>query len=299
MRRFGTDRPDTRFGLELADVTEIVRGAEFRVFREVVERRGIVKGLAVTDGERLSRKDLDTLPEIVAPYGAKGVAWARVNPDGWQSPIAKFFTAEQRRAIEQACGAGAGSVVMFVADDARVANDALANLRLKLGEQLGVIPSSRQALLWVTDFPLLEYSAEERRYVAVHHPFTAPLDADLERLESDPLSVRAQAYDVVWNGRELAGGSIRIHRPEVQERVFRQLGIGPEEARAKFGFLLDALSYGAPPHGGIAMGLDRLVMLLAGAGSLRDVIAFPKTQRAVCPMTDAPSPVDPKQLREL
>jgi aspartyl-tRNA synthetase len=239
------------------------------------------------------------LPEIVAPYGAKGVAWARVNADGWQSPIAKFFTPEQRRAVEQACGAEVGSVVMFVADERRVVNDSLASLRLKLGEQLGMIPNNRHSLLWVTDFPLFEYSQEEKRNVAVHHPFTAPAEADLGRLESDPLSVRAQAYDVVWNGRELGGGSIRIHRPDVQERVFRQLGIGLDEARAKFGFLLDALGYGAPPHGGIALGLDRLVMLLAGAGSLRDVIAFPKTQKATCLMTDAPSTVDAKQLREL
>jgi aspartyl-tRNA synthetase len=297
--RYGTDRPDTRFGLELADITAIVRDAEFRVFREAIARQGIVKALAVPDGDRLSRKDLDTLPEIVAPYGAKGVAWARVNPDGWQSPIAKFFTAEQRAAIQGACGAEIGSVVMFVADAPRVVNDSLAALRLRLGEQLGMIPAGKQSLLWVTDFPLFEYAPEEKRYVAIHHPFTAPLAEDLDKLESDPLAVRAQAYDVVWNGTELGGGSIRIHRPELQDRVFRQLGIGPDEQREKFGFLLEALGYGAPPHGGIAMGLDRMVMLLAGANSIREVIAFPKTQRAVCLMTEAPSPVDARQLREL
>jgi len=297
--RFGTDRPDTRFGLELADVTDLVRTAELRVFREAAERGGLVKALAVPEGSRLSRKDLDTLPEIVAPFGAKGVAWARVSAEGWQSPIAKFLDDTQRRGIEAATGASEGSVIMFLADSARVVNDSLAHLRLRLADQLGMIPHGRNALLWVTDFPLFEYSAEDKRLVSLHHPFTSPVDEDLERLESDPLSVRARAYDVVWNGTELGGGSIRIHRTDVQERVFRQLGIGDEEARAKFGFLLDALAYGAPPHGGIALGLDRLAMLLCGAASIREVIAFPKTQRATCLMTEAPSSVDPRQLREL
>jgi len=299
IRRFGIDRPDMRFALELSDVTDAVRNAEFKVFREVVGRGGIVKALRIPDGDRLSRKDLDGLPDVVAPYGAKGVAWVRLTPNGWQSPIAKFLTDAERAAIDAVCGAGLGDLLLFVADTPRVVNDALANLRLKLADQLGMIPSNQHAFVWVTDFPLVEYAAEDKRYVAVHHPFTAPHDNDLERLEADPARARAQAYDIVLNGTELGGGSVRIHRPDVQSRVFSLLGIGAAEAREKFGFLLDALAYGAPPHGGIALGLDRIAMLLSGASSIRDVIAFPKTQRAVCLMTDAPSAVDTRQLREL
>jgi aspartyl-tRNA synthetase len=299
LRRFGIDRPDTRFGLELSDVSETVRTTEFKVFRSALDTGGLVKALRLPDGDRLSRKDLDNLPDLVAPFGARGVAWVRLTPGGWQSPIAKFLTEAERQAIETACGAGVGDLLMFVAATPKVVNDSLANLRLKLGEQLGMIPADRYAFVWVTDFPLVEFSPEEKRHVAMHHPFTSPREADLERLESDPASVRALAYDIVLNGTELGGGSIRIHRPEVQSRVFATLGIGEAEARAKFGFLLDALSYGAPPHGGIALGLDRIAMLLSGGQSIRDVIAFPKTQKAVCLMTEAPSPVDARQLREL
>jgi aspartyl-tRNA synthetase len=309
MARFGTDRPDMRFALELVDCTEVFAGSGFKVFAETLAKGGIVKALVVPDGATLSRKDLDDLTAFVAIYGAKGLAWIRIGDDGWQSPIVKFLSEAERARLTAAAGLVPGNVILFVADKTRVVNDALANLRLRLGEKLGLIEragdalarntTSARSLLWVTDFPLVEYDDENRRHVAVHHPFTAPLEEDLALLERDPLQVRAQAYDLVLNGTEIGGGSVRIHQPAVQERVFATLGIGREEAQAKFGFLLEALAAGAPPHGGFAFGFDRLAMLFAGEDSIREVIAFPKTQKAFDLMTEAPSPVDARQLREL
>ncbi|MFM7735887.1 MAG: aspartate--tRNA ligase, partial [Alphaproteobacteria bacterium] len=297
--RFGTDRPDTRFGLELVELSDLLRESKARILAEVVARGGIVSGIVADDGARLSRRELDELVAWVQTLGAGGLAWIRANEDGWQSPLAKFFDEGERERICERTGLRTGGVLFLVAGPRKHAQSVLGQLRLRLAHMLGKIPENRWNYLWVTEFPLLEENAEAKRLVAVHHPFTAPCDEDLDKLETDPESVRALAYDVVLNGTELGGGSIRIHRPEVQARVFRALGIDPEQQREQFGFLLDALSYGAPPHGGLALGLDRLCMLWLGESSIRDVIAFPKTQRAADPMSDAPAPPAPGQLREL
>lgn len=300
MNRFGSDKPDTRFGLELIDMADVVRGSGFKVFAQVVESGGQVKALCVPGGgEKYSRKDIDHLTEFAAIYGAKGLAWLKVEEDGMKGPIIKFFTEEEQAKMLETAGAKTGDLIMFVADKKQVVADALGALRLKLGKELGMIDESTYNFLWVTDWPLLEYDEEAGRYFAAHHPFTMPFRDDLDKMESDPGAVRAQAYDIVLNGYELGGGSIRIFERDVQEKMFKLLGFTDEQAKEQFGFLLDAFEYGTPPHGGIALGLDRLVMLLAGRTNLRDTIAFPKTASASDVLMDAPGEVAQPQLEEL
>jgi aspartyl-tRNA synthetase len=297
--RFGVDNPDLRFDLELIDITQQVADSQFKVFASVAANDGLVKALNVKGCATFSRKELDDLTEFAKIYGAKGMAWVKVTADGWQSPIAKFFTAEELSALNEKLGAEVGDLLLFMADTPAIANEALGRLRGHLGQKLGLASKNNYQFTWVTDFPLLEWDGEQRRHVAVHHPFTAPLEEDIPLLDTDPGKARAQAYDLVLNGSEIGGGSIRIHDQEVQSRMFELLGIGADEAREKFGFLLDALNFGAPPHGGIAFGLDRLMMILTSADSIRDVIAFPKTQKATCLLSDAPNEVDDRQLQEL
>ncbi len=297
--RFGVDNPDLRFDLELVDITRQVAESQFKVFASVAANDGLVKALNVKGCATFSRKELDDLGEFAKIYGAKGLAWVKVTKEGWQSPIAKFFTADELSILNEKLGAEVGDLLLFMADTPAIANEALGRLRGHLGQKLGLTNKEDYKFTWVTEFPLLEWDGEQRRHVAVHHPFTAPLEEDIPLLDSEPGKARAQAYDLVLNGSEIGGGSIRIHDQSVQSRMFDLLGIGTEEAQEKFGFLLDALNFGAPPHGGIAFGLDRLMMILTGADSIRDVIAFPKTQKATCLLSDAPNAVDDKQLQEL
>ncbi|WP_448872308.1 aspartate--tRNA ligase [Desulfobulbus propionicus] len=299
MRRFGTDRPDTRFGLELVDLTEALRGCGFKVFNTVIDKGGVVKAINAKGCGGFSRKDLDDLTEYAGRFGARGMAWIKVKEEEWQSPITKFFSEQKIAAMGQALDAHPGDLILFGADKPKVVHQVLSELRLELARRLGIVDENSFNFLWVTDFPLLEYDDEQKRYTAVHHPFTAPNEDQLDLLESDPGAVKSRAYDLVLNGNEIGGGSIRIHSPLMQKKVFKALGIEPEEAQEKFGFLLRALELGAPPHGGIAFGVDRLMMLLTGSSSIRDVIAFPKTQKATCPLTEAPSSVARKQLTEL
>lgn len=301
MDRFGSDKPDTRFGLELCEISDLVANTNFKVFASIVKNGGTVRGINVKGGvDKFARRELDALVEYVKQYGAKGMAWISVKENELQSPIVKFFTEEETQAILDRMGAEVGDVLMFVSDtDEDIVFDALGHLRLHLGEKLGLIDHDKLDVLWVTEFPLLEYSAEEKRFVAKHHPFTMPMDEDIQYLDSEPGRVRAKAYDLVINGMEAGGGSCRIYNPDLQAKMFDVLGLSKEEANDKFGFLIEGFQYGTPPHGGMAYGLDRLVMILTKSKSIRDVIAFPKVQSGTCPLTGAPYYVEQKQLDEL
>ncbi|MGG3688503.1 aspartate--tRNA ligase [Caldifermentibacillus hisashii] len=300
MDRFGSDKPDTRFGLELVDLSEAVKDSGFKVFADTVASGGQVKGINVKKAaDKYSRKDIDGLTEFVKRYGAKGLAWVKVTDQGFNGPIAKFFDEAARSQLTSILQAETGDLLLFVADKQLVVADSLGALRLKLGKDLQLIDEKKFNFLWVTDWPLLEYDEEDGRYYAAHHPFTMPFREDIELLDTDPGKVRAQAYDIVLNGYELGGGSLRIFERDIQEKMFRALGFSEEQARSQFGFLMDAFEYGTPPHGGIALGLDRFVMILAERTNLRDTIAFPKTASASDPLTNAPSGVSQAQLDEL
>lgn len=299
MERFGSDKPDLRFGLELMDISEIVRDSNFNVFSQVVQKSGQVKGINAKGCAGYSRREIDNLTSYVADYGAKGLAWLALEQDELRGPLAKMLSPEELDQIKAVLSAEVGDLLLFVADKKEVVAAALGALRVKLAKDLELIPEGTFKFAWITDFPLFEYNEEDKRYVAAHHPFTMPHVDDIETIESDPANARAQSYDLVLNGYELGSGSLRIYQRELQEQMFKVLGFTPEETKEKFGFLLEAFDYGTPPHGGIALGIDRLVMVLAGRDNLRDTIAFPKTSSASCLLTGAPTVVDPKQLREL
>ncbi len=299
MGRFGLDRPDLRFGLELNDISDIIKDSGFKVFADAVKKGGMVKAINAKGCEYFTRKEIDDLTAFAAVYRAKGLAWIKVRENEWQSPITKFFSEDEKQRMAERLDMQPGDLVFFVADQAKITNDALGNLRNHLGAKLGLIDPNEFRFVWVTHFPMFEYDETEKRYQATHHPFTSPLEADWDRLETEPLSVNSRAYDMVLNGSEIGGGSIRIHQKDLQIRILKMLGMKPEEYEGKFGFLIAALDSGAPPHGGLAFGLDRLMAILCGSDSIREVIPFPKTQKGACLLTDAPSAVSREQLMEL
>ena len=300
MDRFGSDKPDLRFGMELKNVSDVVKDCEFVVFKGALENGGTVRGINAEGQGHMPRKKIDALVEFAKGYGAKGLAYVAIQEDGsYKSSFAKFMTEEQMQTLISAMDGKPGDLLLFAADKNKVVWDVLGNLRLEIARQLDLLKKDDYKFLWVTEFPLLEYSEEEDRYVAMHHPFTMPMEEDLPLIDTDPGKVRAKAYDIVLNGTEMGGGSVRIHQADIQEKMFEVLGFTKEKAQEQFGFLLDAFKYGVPPHAGLAYGMDRMVMLMVGADSIRDVIAFPKVKDASCLMMEAPSQVDPKQLEDL
>ena len=301
MDKYGSDKPDTRFGLIINNLTDVFAGSQLNVFKDNIQKGGVVKAVCLPDGSNLlSRKDIDELLSVVKDFGAKGLAWTKVGENGlFEGGISKFISDDERNRTVARLEAKNGDIIFYQSDSKKTAENVLGRLRLHLAKKYRLIPEGRFDLLWVVNFPLFEYSEEEKRIVSVHHPFTSPAKKDLDRLEKNPLSVKSDSYDLVLNGEEIGGGSIRIHDPELQGKIFEILSISPEDAKLKFGFLLDALGFGAPPHGGIAFGVDRILMILRNESSIRDVIAFPKTQKAYCPLSDAPSAVKDVQLKEL
>jgi len=299
MDLYGTDKPDLRWDLQLVDLTKVFTGIEFKVFSNVINSGGVIKAIAIPGAGDLSRKQMDDLVAAAKELGAKGLAWIKVSDKGWEGPVQKFITDSYRESLQKMLNLQPGDLCLFVADSLKIANAVLGSLRLRLIKQLAIKPKKQFSFCWITDFALFNYDEEAKRLNSEHHPFTAPKENDLVMIDSDPLKVKASSYDLVLNGYEMASGSVRIHQPELQQKIFDLLQLNKEEVQERFGFFLKALEYGAPPHAGIAPGLDRLIMVMVGGESIRDVIAFPKTQRAICPLTGSPTEVSPKQLKEL